>query len=161
MRACASCQGRMAQLGVVRLVANVECMGHRDYGDIEKAATMSFRRCGSDRTRQKCRDVRKANGEDHWRRSGRRDSYSRMKTGPSSWRKWGRINRKRDYTIIKLYSSTSRTPSLSTTLTLYLSGLTTTRLETSLMQRLSVSKPSSSVASGLWYLRMTSVRLLG
>ena len=47
------------------------------------------------------------------------------------------------------YNSTSRTPSLSTTLTLYLSGLTTNRVETSSMQRLSVANPSSSVASGL------------
>jgi len=51
------------------------------------------------------------------------------------------------------YSSTSRTPSLSTTLTLYFSGLTTRRFDTSSMQRFRVARPSSRVASGSWYLK--------
>ena len=51
------------------------------------------------------------------------------------------------------HSSSSRTPSLSTTFTLYFPGETTRRLDTSSMHRRSVAKPSSRLASGSWYLR--------
>lgn len=52
------------------------------------------------------------------------------------------------------YSSTSRTPSLSTTLTLNLSGDTTRRFATSSMHLFRVASPSSSDASGSWYLQV-------
>jgi hypothetical protein len=50
------------------------------------------------------------------------------------------------------HSTTSLTPSLSTTFTVYFPGATTNRLPTSSMHRLRVAKPSSRVASGSWYL---------
>jgi hypothetical protein len=65
------------------------------------------------------------------------------------------------YSAPQLYSSISRTPSLSTSLTLYASAETTSRFETSAIHRLSVAMPSSSDASGSWYLRRVSTRTAG
>jgi hypothetical protein len=62
--------------------------------------------------------------------------------------------RRRRYIAVHIvrgyYISTSRIPSLSTTLTLYLPGSTTRRFDTSLMQRFRVARPSSRDASGSW-----------